>query len=1744
MAETRFLETAAVWPSDAKNVLRPDLMNDPISPNISLAGEDGMSDQCRICRGEATAKEPLFHPCKCSGSIKHVHQDCLMEWLSHSQKKHCELCKTPFRFTKLYSPNMPHKLPTRVFVQHFFLHSARNLATWLRFCLVVTVWLGCLPFVIRQVWRVLFWLSDGGWPARHMEKTGAAAASSSAIHDLGREVQASLAANGTSPAMPWLAAQTTPASIGEVIGKFLDVLKPFSQMLNISAVDPLAAGLIKGICHGLNTQVPSTYSQQTANGIGEHYVVSVSPAARSLSLLSEISVLKNLTRYTYVNELVISIAEGYIISILVVVCFILVFLIREWVVQQQPNINAGAAFNADFPAPPQPQPPVDVRPEEIPLPDNAVPEADLVPRPLARPRRANRPGPIQMDNTEFVQPVTQAPNRPAPVRDALTPAAEIQRQLAEDPGMTEEFISIWRRADSNPEEVLRIIERENKGDELSYWVNAMKRSQATEQDRQGFRVSTAHALSGSQPADLSTSQEDSDHGSASGEGWIDIPESIDTNSNSSLAEIVVPPSAEGISSRSPLNKGKRKAEMLDEVAQAACLTAVAANKLPEDASTGVQTNETSLEFSNWSFNNLDNQHKQSSTTTLSNNENSSPSIPGSSTPVDDTRRFGERRGSGLRPSQANRARRSQSLTDAKEVYVPRSFISGHLQTYPDLEVVNPAEPAEIIRSDDTTQTYPNLQEMLLDNPLMESDSDAVSDAEQDPAGSLQNNSEPNPFAPDGELPHEPLVPNPPAQPLEGGLFDAVVDWIWGPAEIGLAYQHINDEHIVEDLDAEAPFIPFAHDDVFAQVGGPVEPDREAVEAARAAGIDPNDPDAIEDAEDFEGIMELIGMRGPLFSLVQNSVFSAFLLSLTVVFGVWIPYNIGRVSLLLLANPGPAFKLPLRLLFWFAALLQDIAAVALGLVSSITTSVVTSVWGITGMKSGSSPVASEWGLWSLRFAREALGRITDNLFGLWSGFSDSDIFIFSAASHEALLTIQYRITDILESIGRAVISLCIGDYKVTVNGLWAIFSQMLARELRFLFDVPSYFVRPDSWVISLEMAKRTVALDLELSVWGGWDRLVATLAGYTTLSLLGAAYVKRSSPLSEGQAGREWEATIIDLLNQAGGVMKVILIISIEMLVFPLYCGLLLDAALLPLFENATLVSRILFTFKSPLTSIFVHWFVGTCYMFHFALFVSMCRKIMRKGVLYFIRDPDDPTFHPVRDVLERNVATQLRKILFSALVYGALVIVCLGGVVWGLAYTFQGVLPIYWSSNEPVLEFPIDLLFYNFLMPLAVKFFKPSDGLHAMYAWWFRQCAGMLRLTWFMFDERQREEEGHIVGRSWKNILLAFTGRTLPVLHANDPNLPFVRDEGLNAYIRRDGCYVRAPASDQVRIKKGSPIFLRVDEFNERLPRQPARRDRDPDWDSDIYKQVYIPPNFRLRIFAFILSIWLFAAMTGVCITVVPLVFGRHVFGRIIPTDVRKNDIYAFSIGIYILGSALYMAVHLRDFWTYVSTSLSFTAETPAYIFRLARIASLRVARTAWTYSAVLLLLPTLFALLIEFYAILPLHTYISDSEPHTIHFVQSWTLGLLYVKLTTRLILFYPESRPAISLNAIIRDGYLNPDAWLATRSFVIPATLLLSIALAVPWCIAQLAIANFYQESSDQTRMLIFRYAYPAVLVAAGIGYMLYLASRAVMGWKMRIKDEVYLIGERLHNFGERQVTSPRITTPGALNVRRMDT
>ena len=51
---------------------------------------------CRVCQLslEDEPEKRLFYPCRCSGSIKYVHEDCLAQWLrvKKSQKDVCEVC--------------------------------------------------------------------------------------------------------------------------------------------------------------------------------------------------------------------------------------------------------------------------------------------------------------------------------------------------------------------------------------------------------------------------------------------------------------------------------------------------------------------------------------------------------------------------------------------------------------------------------------------------------------------------------------------------------------------------------------------------------------------------------------------------------------------------------------------------------------------------------------------------------------------------------------------------------------------------------------------------------------------------------------------------------------------------------------------------------------------------------------------------------------------------------------------------------------------------------------------------------------------------------------------------------------------------------------------------------------------------------------------------------------------------------------------------------------------------------------------------------------------------------------------------------------------------------------------------------------------------------------------------------------------------------------------------------------------
>mmetsp|Transcript_15244 Transcript_15244/g.46019 ORF Transcript_15244/g.46019 Transcript_15244/m.46019 type:complete len:270 (-) Transcript_15244:1534-2343(-) len=65
---------------------------------------DGSPDTCRICFGEDDADNPLICPCRCNGTVKHVHVECLRAWRVMRSRTQgmwaaqvCEMCKAKYQ---------------------------------------------------------------------------------------------------------------------------------------------------------------------------------------------------------------------------------------------------------------------------------------------------------------------------------------------------------------------------------------------------------------------------------------------------------------------------------------------------------------------------------------------------------------------------------------------------------------------------------------------------------------------------------------------------------------------------------------------------------------------------------------------------------------------------------------------------------------------------------------------------------------------------------------------------------------------------------------------------------------------------------------------------------------------------------------------------------------------------------------------------------------------------------------------------------------------------------------------------------------------------------------------------------------------------------------------------------------------------------------------------------------------------------------------------------------------------------------------------------------------------------------------------------------------------------------------------------------------------------------------------------------------------------------------------------------
>jgi E3 ubiquitin-protein ligase MARCH6 len=1704
------------------------------SKAVSEPGSDN-HPTCRICRSEGTPDEPLFHPCKCSGSIQYVHQECLMEWLSHSHKKHCELCKTPFRFTKLYDADMPANLPWDVFIKRALIHVGQGISNTARGILVGFVWLVILPFSIRYAWRWMFWAADAGW-ARELY-----------LHNIKR-----LGSDGL--AELWAENSSLAQGGGNALGDE-----------QVGSMNEIAYNAYKDFMSSLG------FDLMGANSTGTNTTVQTSqwPQADT-SIFSSWFYLSELTPNAKVNRVLLDIFEGQLITCVVIIGFILIFLIREWVVQQQPLVNMEQLNNVQ----------------------QQLREA------------ADR---VQEENERFRRQQELLDQARRRLLELQRETEDAQRQTVED--------------------------LDDEGPEFMGW-EALEEiiDGATEMlgqgDRQGFETQAPIFTEQIRAAGHDPSIDLNEFTDRVYAKLASYPDAERREWEALLVAEIRRKNerpVQAIDQNSSLQGETSDSETTEEENDP-----VARPPMPErDFSSRATQIQRLLEEADGIFGQV---HGDAAAREVSSSGQAAPTEAGpDSARSPSTERWqsislpGE--SSSTEKVNESTERSSESQYDAEKEEIPITNAGPNAKINIKRSGTGKARAVPEPKTEDKNSPE-NKEKKKIDGEVKELEKEiAAEDASTNDLQSTESQSAISPDS-DGQQPdrsnddslagrvgsafreefgldeittpdnrhlagsgqneastQEAAAQNEDTEHRQGLLpqrrvYERVADWFWGEIQAPNSQEPVpaaREERLDDQAAAGGLQAAPIHDDNMepGQDQRPEndnQPDPEVVAAAAQAGLD---AEAVEDAEDLEGIFELIGLQGPLTALLQTSMFCLVLVSGTVFSAVGLPYVFGKLVLSIIGSPIYfIFKMPLQMASFIADFIIDTSllvggwsVMVIGMLSDALYMTVGSMMHLPaskllqGLIDASSNTATASGE---RLARLFITDATSDL-GLSGAFLGASVH-----SHASLRALQEETNAVLSFIGR-----CITYVVETVSsGSFTTIWQSAKTAMAYVPAVPAQMVAGAQAVqqyaapllealatlktgaLTLSVPSNSPAsIDPALIFWDSSDRLFAVVTGYIALAMVAALYVAADTPITSSPAGQRHEKMIRDTLRQAGGVLKVILIISIEMLMFPLYCGLLLDVAFLPLFGGATMFTRLAFAASKPYTFCFMHWFVGTCYMFHFALFVGMCRKILRKGVLWFIRDPDDPTFHPVRDVLERNVITQLRKIAFSALVYGALVILCLGGVIWTIGKLFSGIFPIQWITTEPVLEFPIDLLLYNFVTPLLVRLFKPSDTVNTLFAWWLRRCARVLRLSHFMFDDRRKDEEGYHVRKTWTSLLLMRQAETSDEKTVQDDNTSDV-------YLQRDGKYVLTPCSDQYRPPKAGEAFLHTDDEDVYIVDKDGKK-------NEHFAKMYVPPLFRVRVTLFLVCLWLFSATTGLGATLVPLVFGRRAIQWVFP-GIKVNDIYAYTVGAYTLSGVLFAALKSGQAVRHVREKAQ-TIDLRAWCIKAASIA-VRFAKCVYVYGFLGIILPTFFAFILQFYLILPLHTYLvasaheqatlnaadsasnstilqtlnqtinllnttapANSPPsgprlasHSIHVLQDFALGLLYCRIVSRAITSGSSSRAKEAFRRITATGYLDPNTRLATRFIVLPSLVLAVFAFALPplgaWLAINVAQSTGY-DLQDDVRTLVYRYAYPALGAVLVALFLVFEVSRATERWRARVRDEVYLVGERLHNFGEKK-------------------
>uniref|UniRef100_A0A3B5KLR8 E3 ubiquitin-protein ligase MARCHF6 n=1 Tax=Takifugu rubripes TaxID=31033 RepID=A0A3B5KLR8_TAKRU len=526
------------------------------------------------------------------------------------------------------------------------------------------------------------------------------------------------------------------------------------------------------------------------------------------------------------------------------------------------------------------------------------------------------------------------------------------------------------------------------------------------------------------------------------------------------------------------------------------------------------------------------------------------------------------------------------------------------------------------------------------------------------------------------------------------------------------------------------------------------------------------------------------------------------------------------------------------------------------------------------------------------------------------------------------------------------------------------------------------------------------------------------------------------------------------------LLQVSLLVVVEIGVFPLICGWWLDICSLEMFD-ASLKDRELSFKSAPGTTMFLHWLVGMVYVFYFASFILLLREVLRPGVLWFLRNLNDPDFNPVQEMIHLPIYRHLRRFILSVVVFGSIVLLMLWLPIRLIKLLLPTFLPynVMLYSDAPVSELSLELLLLQVVLPALLEQGHTRQWLKGLVRAWTVSAGYLLDLHSYLLGEQEDNDPNQPVNNNNNN--------NAPPAHHNNHNNPAPAvGEGLHA-------------AHQAILQQGGPVGF-----------QPYHR----------------PLRFPFRIvllIAFLCITLLVASL--VCLTL-PVFTGRWLMSFWTGSS-KIHELYTAACGLYVCW------LSIRG----VTVLLAWMPQGRTVIVHKVQEWTLMILKTLVVALLVAGVIPLLLGLLFELVIVAPLRVPL-DQTP-LFYPWQDWALGVLHAKIIAAITLMGPQWWLKTVIEQVYANGIRNIDLQFIIRKLAAPVISVLLLALCVPYVIAAGVVPAV--GVTPEMEILMQRRIYPFLLMVVLLIGILSFQIRQFKRLYEHIKNDKYLVGQRLVNY-----------------------